>query len=71
MAAKQFALVEADPSAEDTLKTMNAALLASSEGDWIQASEKLREILEKDEDDYVVRSCSYEASCNTFLTTSF
>ena len=54
MAAKQFALVEADPTAEDTLKTMNAALLASSEGDWIQASEKLREILEKDADDYVV-----------------
>lgn len=53
MAAKHFALVEADPSADDTLKTMNAALLASSEGQWIEASEKLREILEKDADDYV------------------
>jgi hypothetical protein len=71
MAAKQFAMVEADPSAEDTLKTMNAALLASSEGDWIQASEKLREILEKDADNYVVRSYSCEAVVVYILTTSF
>jgi hypothetical protein len=70
MAAKQFALVEADPSAEDTLKTMNAALLASSEGDWIQASEKLRDILEKDADDYVVRSYFCEAVVVYFLTRS-
>jgi predicted Zn-dependent protease len=60
MAAKHFALVEDDPSADDTLKTMNAALLASSEGDWIEASEKLREILEKDAEDYVVRNCFCE-----------
>lgn len=71
MAVKQFAMVEADPSAEDTLKMMNAALLASSEGDWIQASEKLREILEKDADNYVVRSCSCEAAVVYVLTTSF
>lgn len=71
MAAKQFALVEADPSAEDTLKTMNAALLASSEGDWTQASEKLREILEKDAENYVVCSCFCEAVWYIFLTTSF
>jgi len=71
MAAKQSAMVEADPTAEDTLKTMNAALLASSEGDWIQASEKLREILEKDADNYVVRGCSCEAAIVYVLTTSF
>jgi len=33
MAAKHFALVEADPAANDTLKTMNAAILASAKGE--------------------------------------
>ncbi|KIM44714.1 hypothetical protein M413DRAFT_360463 [Hebeloma cylindrosporum] len=74
MAAKQFALVEADPGAEDTLKAMNAALLPSAEGDWIQASEKLREILEKDAENYVVRGCFLWAVVYFpffFLTPSF
>ncbi|KAF8967618.1 hypothetical protein BDZ97DRAFT_1755730 [Flammula alnicola] len=54
MASKHFALVDADPSADGTLKAMNAALLASAEGDWAEASVKLTAILEKDADNYVV-----------------
>lgn len=37
------------------MKRMNRALLAITEGDWADATENFRAILEKDSDDYVVR----------------
>lgn len=54
MAAKHFALVEADPAADETLKKMNAAMLASAQGEWTEASESLKAILEKDANNFVV-----------------
>ena len=35
---------------------MNAALLASAEGEWEQATAALREILRNDPENYVVRA---------------
>ena len=37
MATKHFSAVVEDPTADLPLKTMNAALLASAEGDWEKA----------------------------------
>lgn len=54
MAAKHFALVEDDPAADETLKKMNAAILASAMGEWTEASELLKAILEKDANNFVV-----------------
>jgi hypothetical protein len=54
-AARHFGVVEADASAPLTLKMMNAALLASAEGDWMEASERFKGILEQDADSYAVR----------------
>ncbi|KAF8202268.1 hypothetical protein BJ912DRAFT_1019185 [Pholiota molesta] len=51
-AARHFGVVEADASAPLTLKMMNAALLASAEGDWMEASERFKGILEQDADSY-------------------
>ncbi|PPQ91887.1 hypothetical protein CVT25_000762 [Psilocybe cyanescens] len=53
MAAKHFALVEDDPAADETLKKMNAAILASAMGEWTEASELLKAILEKDANNFV------------------
>ncbi|KAF8159461.1 hypothetical protein B0H34DRAFT_655232 [Crassisporium funariophilum] len=53
MASKHFELVAADPNADETLKQMNTALLASAEGDWSEASNILKAILEKDTENYV------------------
>ena len=38
------------------MKQMNAALLASAEGHWMEASDNLKAILEKDSENYVVCS---------------
>jgi thioredoxin-like negative regulator of GroEL len=55
-AAKEvFAKVEADETVDEPMKRMNRALLAITEGDWADATENFRAILEKDSDDYVVR----------------
>lgn len=54
MAARHFAAVAADATAEQSTKDMNAALLASAEGDWDQASSILADILAKDADNFVV-----------------
>ena len=56
-ATKHFSLVAADPTATEDLKRMNAALLASAEGQWTEASDNLKAILEKDSENYVV--CPY------------
>ncbi|KAF9466097.1 hypothetical protein BDZ94DRAFT_1295975, partial [Collybia nuda] len=53
MAVKHFAAVAADPEADKGTKDMNAALLASAEGDWTQASDNLRAILREDADNFV------------------
>ena len=44
----------ADPTATEDMKQMNAALLASAEGQWAEASDNLKAILEKDSKNYVV-----------------
>ncbi|THV02479.1 hypothetical protein K435DRAFT_817676 [Dendrothele bispora CBS 962.96] len=52
-ATTHFAAVDADPSADQTLKDMNKALLASANGEWKYASETLKKLLENDPDNYV------------------
>jgi hypothetical protein len=46
--------VAADPTTTEDMKQMNAALLASAEGRWVEASDNLKAILEKDSENYVV-----------------
>ena len=55
-AVKHLTIVADDPTAEPSLKAMNAALLASAEGEWEQATAALREILRNDPENYVVRA---------------
>ena len=63
-AMKHFALVETDPEADASMKKMNAALLASADGEWVKADTLLREILEKDSENYVVcRIFEYSQVC--------
>ncbi|KDR80719.1 hypothetical protein GALMADRAFT_91300 [Galerina marginata CBS 339.88] len=52
MAEKHFALVENDRTADETLKKMNAAILASAQGEWSEASEVLKEILDNDANNF-------------------
>jgi hypothetical protein len=54
MAAKHFAEVETDSTADPRQKQMNSALLASAEGNWKESSELLRGMIDKDNEDYVV-----------------
>ena len=56
MATEHFSLVAADPNATETMKQMNAAILASAQGNWTEASDNLKAILEKDSENYVVCS---------------
>ena len=58
-ATKHFSLVAADPTATEDMKQMNAALLASAEGQWTEASDSLKAILEKDSENYVVCLISF------------
>ena len=46
--------MEADPDVDEHLKKMNKALFAAAEGEWTSATDTLREILEKDAENYVV-----------------
>lgn len=55
MASKHFKQVAEDPTAEETLKQMNAALLACAVGDWEEASGTLKAILERDAENYAVK----------------
>jgi len=53
MASKHLSAVAADPTSEQSLKDMNAALFASAEGDWPLASEILRNMVTSDDGNYV------------------
>ncbi|KAI0705216.1 hypothetical protein BC835DRAFT_1403779 [Cytidiella melzeri] len=53
MAVKHFSDVVQDPTAEASLKTMNAALLAAAEGDWEKADQAFRQILQSEPDNYL------------------
>lgn len=53
-AARHFALVDADPQADDTIKKMNAAIIASAQGDWDSAVKKLQELIREDANNFVV-----------------
>ncbi|KAI0325893.1 hypothetical protein GY45DRAFT_1260037 [Cubamyces sp. BRFM 1775] len=52
MAAKHFAAVAEDPSADPVQKAMNAALFASAEGDWARATAELERMLAADPDNF-------------------
>ncbi|KAK0239157.1 hypothetical protein EDD85DRAFT_829234 [Armillaria nabsnona] len=54
MATMHFSIVAADSSVDPSAKDLNAALLASANGQWERASEVLRRILEKDAENYAV-----------------
>ena len=54
MATKYFSAVVEDPTADLPLKTMNAALLASAEGDWEKASQGFKQILDGEPDNFLV-----------------
>jgi trafficking protein particle complex subunit 12 len=60
-ATQHFVAVEADPESSQEVKDMNAALLASAEGDWPRASELLKGLLVADSDNYVVSYWFYFA----------
>ncbi|KAL0953818.1 hypothetical protein HGRIS_004998 [Hohenbuehelia grisea] len=51
-AEAHFKAVEADPAADGALKRMNAALLASANGDWDTATQGLREIVQQESENY-------------------
>jgi hypothetical protein len=53
-ASQHFAAVESDTNASQDTKDMNAALLASAEGNWPRATELLKDLLAADSDNYVV-----------------
>jgi len=36
---------------------MNAAILASAQGEWVEATERLRQVLERDANNFVVNIC--------------
>ena len=57
MAAKHFAAVAEDPTADPVQKIMNAALFASAEGDWERATAELQKILVADPENIAVRHC--------------
>ncbi|KAG2075675.1 hypothetical protein BDR04DRAFT_1005179 [Suillus decipiens] len=52
-AAAHFAAVEGDAGAPQTLKDMNAALLACAEGNWTRADELLRALVQAEPDNFV------------------
>ncbi|KAG1740064.1 hypothetical protein EDB19DRAFT_1895431 [Suillus lakei] len=52
-AAAHFAAVEGDASVPQTLKDMNAALLACAEGNWARADELLRTLVQAEPDNFV------------------
>ncbi|KAI9064801.1 hypothetical protein FKP32DRAFT_1685335 [Trametes sanguinea] len=52
MAAKHFAAVAEDPTADPVQKAMNAALFASAEGDWVRATAELQRILAADPENF-------------------
>lgn len=54
MAARHFSDVAKDPAAEPTMKEMNAALFACADGQWERASVTLRQLLDKDAENYTV-----------------
>jgi hypothetical protein len=55
-ASKHFSAIARDPTADQSMKDMNAALLASAEGDWSTASMLLKSLVEADKENYVVCS---------------
>ena len=55
LAARHFAAVAEDPSADMSMKAMNEALQASAEGDWNTAADALRTALASNPENYVVR----------------
>lgn len=52
-AAAHFAAVDGDAGAPQTLKDMNAALLACAEGNWTRADELLRALVQAEPDNFV------------------
>jgi trafficking protein particle complex subunit 12 len=51
-AAKHFEAVEQDPVTDERQKMINSALLSSARGEWDSAVDILKEMIEKDNDDF-------------------
>ena len=71
-AAKHFSLVAKDPNADQTMKDMNAALLASADGEWAEAGDLLAGLVTRDSENYAVRTFFIPSHTHstTLLTTS-
>lgn len=54
MAAHHFALVDADPEADQAQKDANMIILSAADGDWETAVERARYLLEKEPENVVV-----------------
>ncbi|CCM01807.1 uncharacterized protein FIBRA_03874 [Fibroporia radiculosa] len=53
MAAKHFAAVAQDPTADAELKSLNKAMLASADGDWNTAIDELKQLAVDDPENFV------------------
>lgn len=59
MAVKHFSAVVQDKDADASLKTMNAALLASAEGDWEKANQAFKQLLQIEPENFAVRASTF------------
>lgn len=62
-----MSIVENDPEADQTIKNMNAILLAVAYGHWDEAAASAQNLLKSDDVDIIV--CFTKADCMTRLMT--
>ncbi|KAF9454322.1 hypothetical protein P691DRAFT_656665 [Macrolepiota fuliginosa MF-IS2] len=53
LAAHHFALVDQDPSADETLKRTNEGILAAADGEWEKSVDILKGLIDKDAENFV------------------
>ncbi|KXN87417.1 Trafficking protein particle complex subunit 12 [Leucoagaricus sp. SymC.cos] len=53
LAAHHFGIVAQDPTADESLKRLNEAILCAAEGEWDRSVELLKGLIEEDEDNFV------------------
>lgn len=58
LARHHFFLVAQDPSADEALKRMNEAILCAADGEWEMCVDLLKNLIEKDSDNFVVSTSS-------------
>ncbi len=71
MAVKHFSAVVQDKDADTSLKTMNAALLASAEGDWEKANQAFKQLLQIEPDNFAVRASTLLNYQTAMIDTRF